>query len=119
MLRLSNNELRSVPASIAQLDQLQLLTLSKNKLEYLPQDMAYMSVMHNVRMEGADEKGMRLQNNPLKFPPIDIVERSVSEAAVYMKRTSGVPTATEPGGKNMFVIHIWSVLKPRSRRTPI
>ena len=93
-LRLSNNEIRKVPSSIANLRNLRLLTLSKNKIEHLPLQMADMTIMHDVRGEEPNEVGMRLHDNPLTFAPIEVVKKGVEEIAAFLRRRSGVVTQT-------------------------
>jgi internalin A len=78
-LHLSHNQLKTLPAEIAELKNLTALELSGNRLTSLPAEI--------VKLKNLT--GLDLSVNPLESPPLDIANRGIEAIRSYFKSLEG------------------------------
>ena len=61
---------------LEKLDCLKCLLLENNKLTFLPDELANLSNLN----------ALNLSENPLEYPPIDVVNRGLKHVQLYLKR---------------------------------
>jgi internalin A len=83
-LYLSDNQLKNWPVEIAQLENLQELDLMNNQLTTWPIEMALMPQSANLH-----PLGLYLGGNPLKTPPIEVIEQGNKAIIEYYKSLQG------------------------------
>jgi internalin A len=74
-LNLSGNQLKTLPAEIAELKSLTTLILYKNQLKTLPAEIAELKNLTQLDLSG----------NPLESPPLEIAERGIEAIRSYFK----------------------------------
>jgi small GTP-binding protein len=82
-LYLSSNQLSDLPKEIAELKSLQELDLRYNQLSDLPKEIAELKM--EIHWKDGYPKGINLYNNPLKHPPIEIIQQGREKVLNYFK----------------------------------
>jgi small GTP-binding protein len=82
-LGLSSNQLSDLPKEIAELKSLQYLHLHSNQLSDLPKEIAELKM--EIHWTNDYTNGINLYNNPLKHPPIEIVQQGKEKVLNYFK----------------------------------
>ena len=80
-LDLSENQLTSLPPQIFELKQLTWLNLSGNQLTSLPPQV--LSLDLPIKWEFIIRNGIKLTNNPLQSPPVEIVKQGHEAVVAY------------------------------------
>lgn len=75
-LHLCNNQVRSIPRSVGSLRQLKKLWLDWNKIESVPPSVKFLA-------DTLEE--LKLQGNPLVFPPMSVVLKGLSHVFAWTK----------------------------------
>lgn len=105
---MTRNELETIPAAIGELKKLERLDISYNKLSFLPPEIGKLeklasfdgsfNKLEELPLELVDLvslKKLYLEDNPLTFPPVNVVKRGLYATMIFLSHLKKKRDATK------------------------